>query len=324
MSILIPFRKMRDRVFNSPTEFFAFGGGKGGIGKTFLSTNFAIYLAKKGKKTLLVDLDLGGANAHTYLGVQPQGANLKDFLNGKVTSIQDVIVPTNTPNLHIIKGLDDWTSEFKITDSQTSSMISSIKSRDFDCVIFDLAAGTHDETIEFFLSCDRQVVVTTPEPTSIENSYQFLKKAFHKKIIKASKELNCLDEITRLLNHKERFNLKTPAQLLSFLEEREPTIGKALRKKIHEISPLILVNQARSHQDQALPGSIEKICTQYFDMKCEALGFINYDSAVWQSLRALRPFQIEQFKSNTSNELVRVYEKLFDDKTLRKLTRIAI
>lgn len=324
MSILLPFRKMRDRARESNTEFFAFGGGKGGIGKTFLSSNFAIYLAKKGKKTLLVDLDLGGANAHTYLGVQPQGHNLKDFLTGRVSTIEDVIVSTNTPNLHIIKGLDDWTSDFKISDDEIGHMISSLKNCEFDCVIFDLAAGTHNETIEFFLACDKQVVVTTPEPTSIENAYQFLKRAFHKQLMAASRELNCQDEIAKLLLHKERFNIKTPAQLLSFLEEREPNIGRALHKKVREISPQILVNQARSHQDQMLPNSIEKICAQYFDMKCVALGFVNYDSAVWQSLRALRPFQIEQFKSNTSNELVRVYDNLFDDKILRNLTRIAI
>ncbi|MCO5112663.1 MAG: AAA family ATPase [Bdellovibrionaceae bacterium] len=324
MSILLPFKKMRDRAKDSDTEFYAFGGGKGGIGKTFLSSNFSIYLAKKGRKTLLVDLDLGGANAHTYLGVQPHGHNLKDFLRGRVNTIQDVIAPTNTPNLYLIKGLDDWTSEFKISEEEIQNLITALKSCDFDDIIFDLAAGTHNETIEFFLASDKKVVVTTPEPTSIENSYQFLKRAFHKQLMKASQELNCHDEIAKLLLHKERFNLKTPAQLLYFLEEREPNIGRALKKKIREISPQILVNQARSHQDQMLPESIQKICAQYFDMKCVALGSVNYESAIWQSLRALKPFQIEQFKSNTSNELVRVYDNLFDDKLLRNLTRIAI
>lgn len=324
MSILLPFRKTRDRATDTKTTFYAFGGGKGGIGKTFLSSNFGIHLAKKGKKTLIVDLDLGGANIHTYLGVQPTGPNLKDYLNSKVSSIEDVISSTNNSNLYFIKGLDDWSSDVKISHEKTVALIHDIKAFDFDAVIFDLAAGTHNETIEFFLACDRQVIVTTPEPTSIENSYQFLKKAFHKTVMETSKELNCVDEITKLLNHKERFNIKTPAQLITFLEEKEPELGKVLRKKILSIIPQILMNQARSHQDQALAHSIEKICSQYFSMKCEALGYVNYDSAVWQSLRALRPFQIEQTNSNISTELARIFDKLAEEKSLRNLTGFAI
>jgi flagellar biosynthesis protein FlhG len=324
MSILLPFRKTRDRASNSNTVFYAFGGGKGGIGKTFLSANFGIHLAKKGKKTLIVDLDLGGANVHTYLGIQPTGPNLKDYLNSKVTSIEDVISGTNNANLYFIKGLDDWSSDVKITPEKTSAMISAIKACQFDCVVFDLAAGTHNETIEFFLACDKQIIVTTPEPTSIENSYQFLKKAFHKTVMDTSRELKCVDEVNKLLNHKERFNIKTPAQLITFLEEKEPELGKVLKKRIQSIVPQILINQARSHQDQILAGSIEKICSQYFGMKCESLGYVNYDSAVWQSLRALRPFQIEQTKSNTTNELSRVFDRLADEKSLRNLSGFAI
>ncbi len=324
MSILLPFRKNKDRSTDSKTVFYAFGGGKGGIGKTFLSSNFGIHLAKKGKKTLIVDLDLGGANVHTYLGIQPTGPNLKDYLNSKVTSIEDVISGTNNSNLYFIKGLDDWSSDLKITQEKTNQMVSHIRACEFDYVIFDLAAGTHNETIEFFLACDKQVIITTPEPTSIENSYQFLKKAFHKTVMETSKELQCVDEITKLLNHKERFNIKTPAQLITFLEEKEPELGKILRKKISNIMPKILINQARSHQDQILSNSIEKICSQYFSMKCEGIGFVNYDSAVWQSLRALKPFQLESTKSNTMNELSRVFEKLIEDKALRNLTGMAL
>ncbi len=281
-------------------------------------------MAKKNKKTLIVDLDLGGANVHTYLGIQPTGPNLKDYLNSKVSRIEDVISGTNNSNLFFIKGLDDWSSDLRISNEKTDTMIRAIQSCEFDCVIFDLAAGTHNETINFFLNCNKQVIVTTPEPTSIENSYQFLKKAFHKTVMETSKELKCLDEITKLLNHKERFNIKTPAQLIAFLVEKEPELGSILEKRIQSIVPRILINQARSHQDQVLGNSIEKICTQYFNMKCEALGYVNYDSVVWQSLRSMKPFQIEQTKSNTTTELSRVFDKLSSEKTLRNLTSFAI
>jgi flagellar biosynthesis protein FlhG len=325
MSILLPFKKNKEKTSKTSTaQFVAFGGGKGGIGKTFLSSNFAIFLAKKGKRTLIVDLDLGGANTHTYLGVQPSGPNLKDYLNSKVSSLEDVIGSTHISNLYLIKGLDDWSTDSKITHEKIEQLIAGLKNLDFDYIVFDLAAGTHSETIEFFLACNKQVIVTTPEPTSIENCYQFLKKAFHRVIMDTSKELNCVEEITKLLNQKDRFNIKTPAQLVLFLEEKEPELGKVLKKKIQSIMPKIIINQARSHQDQILANSIEKICSQYFSMNCEGVGFINYDSAVWQSLRSLKPFQIEQTKSNTTNELSRVFEKLMEDKNFRIQTGVAL
>ena len=324
MSILLSLRKTISRNIKNHSRLYAFGGGKGGIGKTFLSSNFGIYLARKGQRTLVVDLDLGGANAHTYLGIQPSGPNLKDYFNEKVESIKDVIVKTNTPNLYVIKGLDDWSSNIKMTDEQIQQMIVDLKNTGFDNIIFDLAAGTHKETVEIFLSCEEQIIITTPEPTSIENSYQFLKKAFHRTLIKASEKLHCDKEIAKLLTHKERFNIKTPAQLISFLEEREPHIGKVLKKHIYNISPRILINQARSYQDQLLSNSIGKICSQYFSMNCSGLGFVNYDSAVWQSLRALKPFQIEQVKSNTSSELTHVYNQILNIKSLHESAKLTI
>lgn len=323
MSIL-PTKKTINRSPESDTVFYAFGGGKGGIGKTFLSSNFGIHLAKKGKKTLIVDLDLGGANVHTYLGIKPLGPNLKDYLNGKVTSIEDVISVTNTNNLFFIKGLDDWTSDLKIDRPKIEALIDSINKYNFDSVIFDLAAGTHSETIDFFLSCDVQIIVSTPEPTSIENSYQFLKKAFHRTVIKTSEDLQCVDEINKLLHHKERFNIKTPTELISFLIKKEPILGKLLKKNVFQVKPKILINQARSHQDQILSTSIERICSKYFSMDCESIGFVHYDSAIWQSLRVLKPFQIEQVNSNTSNELIRIFNRLAIEKSLNKISNFAI
>lgn len=324
MSILFSLRRAKSKKSESQSRLYAFGGGKGGIGKTFLSSNFGIYLARKGRKTLVVDLDLGGANAHTYLGVSPSGPNLKDYFNEKVKSIKDVVVGTNASNLYVIKGLDDWSSSLKVSEDQVQQMIVDLKASGFDDVIFDLAAGTHKETIEIFLSCEEKIVITTPEPTSIENSYQFLKKSFHRTIIKASEELNCDKQIAKLLTHKERFNIKTPAQLISFLEEREPHIGKVLKKRVYSISPKILINQARSYQDHLLSNSIGKICSQYFSMNCSGLGFINYDSAVWQSIRALKPFQVEQVKSNTSLELTHIYDRILSNNSLHEPLKLAI
>ena len=61
------------------TESIAVSSGKGGVGKTTIAVNVALTLAKKGNKTLLLDADLGMANAHLVLGVNPE-KSLDDFI----------------------------------------------------------------------------------------------------------------------------------------------------------------------------------------------------------------------------------------------------
>ena len=73
-------------------EIWAVGGGKGGIGKSLITGNIGITLARLKKRVLLVDADLGGANLHTTLGIGVPQMTLSDFLNRRVETIQEVII----------------------------------------------------------------------------------------------------------------------------------------------------------------------------------------------------------------------------------------
>jgi flagellar biosynthesis protein FlhG len=64
------------------------GGGKGGSGKSFITTNIGICLSQMGVRVILVDADLGGANLHTFLGIHPPVPSLSDFLQKRVTRLQ--------------------------------------------------------------------------------------------------------------------------------------------------------------------------------------------------------------------------------------------
>ena len=86
-------------------HIIAVGGGKGGVGKSVCSAALAFALAKKGKRTVLADFDLGAANLHTYLGLNTP-CTLTDFMHKKVESLEDVIVPTGFENLSFIAGGD--------------------------------------------------------------------------------------------------------------------------------------------------------------------------------------------------------------------------
>ena len=62
-------------------QVVAVGGGKGGIGKSLVSANMAVHWAQSGKRVVLLDADLGGANLHTYLGIPPPRRTLSEFVS---------------------------------------------------------------------------------------------------------------------------------------------------------------------------------------------------------------------------------------------------
>jgi len=83
------------------------GGGKGGSGKSFLASSLGRLLAKSGKKTLLIDLDLGAANLHTMVDVPYPGKCFSDFIRKKIPLLENTILETPIPNLFLISGAHD-------------------------------------------------------------------------------------------------------------------------------------------------------------------------------------------------------------------------
>ncbi len=63
-------------------KIWAVGGGKGGTGKSVVSAILAFWLARMGKRTVLIDVDLGGANIHTLMGIKSPPRSINDFIIG--------------------------------------------------------------------------------------------------------------------------------------------------------------------------------------------------------------------------------------------------
>ncbi|MCB0351614.1 MAG: P-loop NTPase, partial [Bdellovibrionales bacterium] len=104
----------------------AIGGGKGGIGKSFVSSNLGIFLANMGFNTVIVDLDLGAPNLHTALGELPPNKNFHEFINGKYKNISEAAVATRFPNLRFISGANDHSELANISIEEQSRLMSAL------------------------------------------------------------------------------------------------------------------------------------------------------------------------------------------------------
>ncbi len=277
---------------NSP-KLWAIGGGKGGVGKSLISSSLAYAAAKFGSKTIAIDLDLGGANLHTVLGLDAPKISLADYVFNRVQNLNDCVTDTPYPNLKIISGAHDDLRIPNIDHNKQQQLLHELRRLDADIVILDLGAGTNPYTLEFFNASDIGVLTVLTEPTSIENAYRFIKSAYFTRLAQR-KELwpvrNLIEETT---NPANTFGLRTPTDLLNEIALRDKNLALEFKKAISEFQPKLIINQTRSQADVDVGYSMKAVCKKYFGIDLEFLGYLDYDSSVWQSVRKKRPMMVE-------------------------------
>ncbi len=158
----------------------AVASGKGGVGKSLFSLFLSLLLARE-KKVILIDLDLGSGNLHTYLGLPYSTPSISDFFKGGVP-LRDLLTDTAMENLRFIGGGDSFLGIANPLYSTKSKLLRHVKGLEGEIIILDLSPGVHLNTLDFFNAADRGVVIVTPEAGSVLNAYSFIKGATCRRI----------------------------------------------------------------------------------------------------------------------------------------------
>jgi flagellar biosynthesis protein FlhG len=311
------FTQLRGRIEPGST-IIAVGGGKGGVGKSFVSSSLSIFLAQLGFETLAIDMDLGGANLHTNLGLATAPTKgINEFLIDPALELKDLTQKTHWPKLKMISGASDVFDIANIDEIQRSRIMSAIYRYNTDFIVLDLSAGTHHATLDFFLMAKHKVVVFTPEPSSIENAYRFLKASFFRKLRRYEHQLHLKDQIDELLGNRGAHNIKNPADLIRVLVQREPVLGLKLKNILSDLNFEIVLNQARTRQEVDMGTALQSVCNKYFGFPCEFLGGLEYDNAVWQSLRQRNHLLMSNRQSHLYAQLMGIARKIAKTQPLK-------
>ncbi|WP_018132542.1 MinD/ParA family protein [Effusibacillus pohliae] len=156
------------------TRVITVTSGKGGVGKSNLSLNFALGLAAANKRVVVLDADVGFANIDVLLGRSPRHT-LADLVRQRAT-IWDIL-QAGPLGIHYIAGGSGLQDLINLQGEQLNYLVDQLEGLQgfADYLIIDTGAGLSEGTLRFILSADEVIVVSTPEPTAITDAYALIK-----------------------------------------------------------------------------------------------------------------------------------------------------
>jgi flagellar biosynthesis protein FlhG len=285
---------------HSRVRLIAFASGRGGTGRSLLAANVAVYLAQAAKKVVAIDADPAGGPLHQLLGAARPPRGFGEFLRGKAPSLNELIVDTPIAGVGLIGG--EGTTFGASRPKQTAKgTLAAIAALDVDYVIVDLGPADSTLTIDLWLGADVPVLVTLPDPASIDSIYRFAKSAFVRR-------LRSVRGLDRLVSNAIG---PPPAALDLYRAVREaggPT--EKLEQEIRRYRPMFVVNQTRTVQDLKLGTWISSAARRRLGHTFDYLGHVESDETVWLAARRHRSLVAEYPEGKASKNIERLGRRL--------------
>jgi flagellar biosynthesis protein FlhG len=286
-------------------------GGKGGVGKSILSVNIALSLAISDKKTILIDMDLGGANLHTILGMKNTNPGIGTYLQEKKMTFQSLVIETPYKNLYFIPGDTLSYGMADITSVQKKELLREIQELDADYIIIDLGAGSSFNTIDFFLISNSGLIVTTPHASSIMNAYSFTKNLTIRFLHKAFSKNKKMDSYLRK-NIKRMLpgtNL-TLAHLLREVGQDDPGTMEKAKAYLEVLQPKMILNMVEEEEDFQMAENLGQLVAKDLLVNMDCLGIILFDRDINESLHNRSPFLMEYQDALSAQQIFRIGQKI--------------
>ncbi len=267
------------------TEILSFGGGKGGIGKTVITANLANLLSYQGKRVLLADLDLGGSNTHTVLGIEPGDKNLHHFLKREEKDLFPLIFRPPGFSFDFLPGLVNALPEISIPAAQRQKIIRHLMKMKYDYILLDLGAGITPHILDFF-NIDRGIVIVIPEPTSVENLYRFIRSAFTRKLMQLKSGPIWKKLLRDILDKPRSFYGKDILVLREKIGEKFPEMVRVVDIAIEKFEPWLIVNMSDEEDD--FGEDIPEIASKLLGLKVKLIGRVPYERRIMDDIRRRR------------------------------------
>jgi len=298
---------------NGHGEIWAISSGKGGTGKSFVASSLGTCLASRGNRVILFDADFGGANLHSFLGINRPKYSVTDFFE-KGVALDELMVETGISDLRLIAGDVDSLDSDNIKYFQKMKLYRHITSLDTDYVLIDLSAGSNYKTIDTFLLGDKLLAIMFPQLVAIENAYHFVKNVVFRKLVSSLKAHGLGDVVRFTWKNRHDFGIKNLKDLVDFLTGMSMEIGNILSKEFSSFCIYLILNQVRSRNELVIGSYVKSIFRKYLGLNALYVGFVEYDDSVWRCINERKPFMKAHPLSRCAREVERLTENLINER----------
>jgi len=290
--------------------------GKGGVGKTFLAINLSFALASLGKKTILIDLDFGGANIHTCLNYKYAPNGIGNFLNEKKNKLENYLLATQNKNLKIIPGDAEMVGIANINAMQKKKLLKQILTLDADYIVLDLGAGSTYNTIDFFMISSFAFLVITKEITSLLNAYALLKNSIFRLLYQNLKKNQKIKEIFDNHYIKGGEEAWTIDDLLKKINLIDIDSYENATSILDMFKPKLVLNMGETPEDIKKGEVLRDISKKNLNIDMEYIGYIQNNKIVSDSILKCIPLAIEAPNSQIFQTIIRIAYKIINAKKL--------
>ena len=293
------------------STIWSVGGGKGGIGKSVVTANVGCALALSGKKVILVDADLGGANLHTYFGIKFPSRGLDDFLKGRVAGLMDAAIETPLPNLRLISGAGEFLGIANPVYAQKMKLISAIKKLEADFILVDLGAGSSYNVLDFFAISGEGIVVLVPEPAAIQNAYIFLKSFVYRRLQRLFAENPSMTALIKdATDSRSAGAVKSFSDLCERIASEDRGAATAALSEVKAFRPRVVLNMAASKDDLKVVEAFRAAAMTFLGMETEFAGALYSSPIVKAAARKMRPFMLDENALDARREVEEIVANL--------------
>ncbi|MCK4906612.1 MAG: AAA family ATPase [Spirochaetes bacterium] len=230
---------------NRKAKTVAVSGGKGGIGKTFFSVNFAIELKNLGFKVLIFDADVNFSNVNLMLHIDKNNKFI-DFLKNQISI--NSIIQKGVGGVDVIYVGDDLKKILNIDDDNFDTMTEGFSEieKEYDYIIIDTPAGLNEFILRLILNTDYLIMIANPEITALVDLYKIIKIISLQKsgvnieivVNKASDPENAAVIFNKIKQTISKFDIKSELSFIGFISEDTKLVIESIQKRI----PIVLLH----------------------------------------------------------------------------------
>jgi flagellar biosynthesis protein FlhG len=285
----------------------AIGGGKGGVGKSVVAANLAVAMARLGFRVVLVDADLGAANLHTLFGIDRPGLTIQALIDRRIQSLEEAMVPTSVQRLFLVPGSGAIVGAANVAHAQKLKLIRHIQALDADVIVIDCGAGVSYNVIDFFGAADVRLLVATPQLTSLQNAYAFMKSSLYRSMSGIAEQHREREILRAATDASETERVR---DLLERIIQEDFDLAMRIARAIDHYGAKIVGNQLEHEKERNVIHALSRMMGDFLSMDVPVVASLTHNRAVHQSVTKRRPFIVDHPSSVDGRELMRLAEEL--------------